>query len=199
MAQMLPRIAKLDRQFSEAIQGHVRTRARGTSVLNDIRSHVIHEGEGASIRRTPLDIEPTAMKEASVETTMSFDEIDKMDLSYVLHKADQIAADFERQFTSELFKTMEEVTERTGQKVDAVGAPLTNEALIKIFSMMQINFENSPSGDITIVTAPGMIPTFEKLEREMNENPAIRANWNRMMETKHNEFREREINRNLVG
>ena len=196
---MLPRIAKLDRQFSEAIQGRVRARARGTSVLRDIRSHVIHEGKDTAIRRSPLEIESTAMKDASVETTMSFDEIDKMDLGYVVHKADEIAADFERQLSSRLFKTMEEVTEKTGQKMDAAGAPLTNEVLIEILSMMQMNFEHSPSGDITIVTAPGMIPTFERLEREMNENPAIRTKWNRMMEAKRNEFREREINRNLVG
>lgn len=198
-ALMLSRIAKLDRQFIEAIQSYVQTCSRGTPVLSDIRAHVIHEGKASSLRRSPTEIEPTAMKEASVETKSSFDEIDKVNIAYVLAKANEIAADFQRQFSSHLFKTIEEVTEQTGQKKDAGGAPLTNDTLIELFSMMQMNFEHSQSGDITIVTAPGMISTFQRLECEMNENPEIKFRWNRMMEAKRNEFREREINRNLVG
>jgi hypothetical protein len=196
---MLPRIGRLDQQFMEAIQSYIQQRSRGTSVLNDIRAHVIHEGRGSSLRRSQTEIEPIDMLQARVETTLSYDDIDKVDLAYIVMKANEIAADFERQFSSHLFKTMEEVTESTGQKKDAGGKPLTNNILIDLFSMMQINFENSQHGDITIVTSPGMLSTFQRLEREMNENPEIKARWNRMMEAKRNEFREREINRNLAG
>ena len=59
---------------------------------------------------------------------------------------------------------------------------------------MSMNCERSPDGDIVIVTSPAMIQTFEKLEREMKENPELKKKWDAMIEGKRNEFREREIN-----
>ena len=195
---MLPRIAKLDRQFARAIQNYVQARSRRTPLLSEINAHVIHEGHASAIRRTADEIEPTKMLEASAETKMSFDEIASVDLDYVLSKANEIAAQFEKHFSTNIFQSVDEVTQKTGLRQDA-GGPLTNEALIKIFSMMEIDFERSHSGDVTIVTAPGMVSTFERLEREMNENPEIKKKWDEMMEERRNDFREREINRNLVG
>jgi hypothetical protein len=196
---MLPRIAKLDRQFVEAIQFYVRERSRGNSVLRKIKAHVVHEGKSTAIRRSPTEIELTKLIQATVETRMMHDEIESIDLAYILSKAEEISADFERQISAHLFKTLEEVTDQTGLKKDARGQRLTNDMLIELFSMMQINFERSQGGDFLIVAAPGMEATFKKLEREMTENPEIKAKWNAMMERKRNEFREREINRNLVG
>ena len=196
---MLPRIAKLDRQFTEAFQHYVQARSRGSSVLREIKAHVIHEGRDAAIRRSPTDLEPTKLIRAGVETRMTPQEIESVDLALIVSKANEISAEFERQISQHLFQTLEQVTDQTGLKKDGGGAPLTNEMLIEVFSMMQMNFERSQSGDVVIVTAPGMAPTFQKLEREMYENAQIRAKWNAMMEQKRNEFREREINRNLVG
>jgi len=56
------------------------------------------------------------MMEASVETKISFDEIDNIDLSYVMSKADEISAQFEREFSSGLFRTLEEVTTKPASK-----------------------------------------------------------------------------------
>jgi hypothetical protein len=196
---MLPRIARLDRQFGEAIQRYVQIRSRGSSLLSEIKTHVIHEGKDTALRRSPTEVEPTPMTEAAVETKMHFDEIDNIDFAYVVSKAAEISADFEKQFSSRLFNTLETVTTKTGLVKDVRGAPLTNDMLIELFSSMQMDFEHSPNGDLSIVTAPGMISTFERLEREASENMEIARRWNAMMEEKRNEFREREINRNLVG
>ena len=195
---MLPRVAKLDRQFAAAIQNYIQVRSRRTPLLNQISAHVIHEGHASAIRRTANEIEPTKMPEASAESKMSFEEIDSADLDYVLSKANDLSDQFEKHFSVNLFQSVEEVTKKTGLRQD-VGGPLTNDALIKTFSMMEINFERSHAGDVTIVTAPGMASTFERLEREMNENPEIKKKWDKMIEEKRNDFREREINRNLVG
>jgi hypothetical protein len=196
---MLPRIAKLDHQFADAIEHYVQTRSRGNSVLREIRAHVIHEGKDTAIRRSPTELEPTKLIKASVETRMTSQEIEDIDLAYILSKANEISAEFERQLSTHLFQTLEQVTDQTGLKMDARGGRLTNDMLIELFSTMQINFERSQSGDLTLVTAPGMAVTFQRLEHEINENSEIRARWNAMMEQKRNEFREREINRNLVG
>lgn len=196
---MLPRLADLERQFSETIQSIVRTRARGTQLLSDIKAHMIHEGRGSAIRRSAEELEHTKMTETIVETTMPFDEIDNMDLDYVLVKANEISNKFQEHMSRHIFQTMDEVTQKTGLRADAKGGPLTNDLLIEMFSKMHMDFEKSQSGDVTIVIPPQMLSTFQRLEREMQENAEMKKKWNSMIEEKRNEFREREINRNLVG
>jgi hypothetical protein len=139
------------------------------------------------------------MIKASVETKMPFDEIETVDARYILAKANEIGGQFEEHFSKNLFRTLEEVTTRTGQTVNAGGKPLTNQVMMEMLSKVRINFERSPHGDLTIVTAPGMVSTFKRLEQEMDENPEIKRLWNNLMDKKRDEFREREANRNLVG
>jgi hypothetical protein len=196
---MLPRLAELDREFDDAIRSYMQGRSRRSPLLNQIKAHTVHEGRSSSIRRSPTEIEPTTMREASVEAEMRFDDIEQVDTNYMLHKANEIAEQFEKQFSLHLFSTIDETTKKTGLRSDNVGAPLTHDGLIELMSRMQMNFEKSEHGDLTIVTAPGMEKTFQRLERERIENPEIKKKWDEMMEKKRREFREREINRNLVG
>jgi hypothetical protein len=122
-----------------------------------------------------------------------------MDVNYILAKVSETAKQFEEQFSRELFKRLQEVTTETGQVVNAAGRPLTNELMIEMLSKMRIDFEKSQHGDLAIVTAPGAASAFQRLEDEMKNDPEIRQRWTAMMEAKRNDFREREINRNLVG
>jgi hypothetical protein len=196
---MLPRIANLDREFVNAVQNYVRTHSRESQLLKEIRAHVIHEGHASAIRRSADELEHAKMTEAAAETTMAFAEIDNVDSDYVLAKANDISSQFQKHMSQHLFETINEVTEKTGLRADAKGQGLTNDLLIELFSKMQMNFERSQHGDVTIVASPQMIPTFQKLERQMQEDPQMKKKWDDMIERKRNEFREREINRNLVG
>lgn len=196
---MLPRIASLEAEFSDALTRYVQLRSRSDGLMREIRAHLIHEGTASAIQRSPTDSEKTEMFAAQAEATMHFDEIEAVDVNYIIRKADEIAGQFGRKFSESLFKTMDDVTTKTGQRVDARGAPLTNEMIMEMLSMMPIEFEKSQHGDIAIVIAPEMLPRFQMLERELNENPELRKKMNDLMDQKRNEFREREINRNLAG
>jgi hypothetical protein len=196
---MIPRIAKLDKEFNEAVRAHIQARSRRRGILNQIASHVIHEGTSNSISRGPSENEPTKMFEAGAETKIGFDEIQSVDLTYILNKANEIADQFERHFSTHLFETMDDVTKKTGLRYDGGGKPLTNDALIEALSGMHMDFDKSGNANISIVAPPAMAATFQKLEAEMNEDPALRKRWDDMMEKKRDEFRTREINRNLAG
>jgi hypothetical protein len=196
---MLPRIASLDSEFSDALTSYVRQRSRRDGLIREIRSHVVHEGAASAIQRSPTDSEKTKMFAAEAETTMHFDDIESVDVNYIIGKANEIADQFGRQFSQSIFQTMDEATAKTGQRVDARGSPLTNDLIIEMLSKMPIDFEKSPHGDLSIVTSPQMVPRFQALERELDANPELRKKMNDLMDEKRNEFREREINRNLAG
>jgi hypothetical protein len=167
--------------------------------MNQIASHVIHEGTSNSISRGLLENEPTKMVEAGAETKIDFAEIESVDANYILNKANELADQFEQQFSTHLFKTMDEATKKSGLRYDGGGKPLTHEALMEALSQMYIDFDKLGNADVSIVTSPAMAATFHKLEAEMEEDPALRKRWDDMMEKKRDEFRTREINRNLAG
>jgi hypothetical protein len=197
---MLPSLAKLDRDFSEACYELVQACARSRGLIGQIKSHhVIHEGKTNAIRRSEADFEQIQMFKATAEATMHFDEIDEVDFKYIGKKIIELADQFETQLSKTLLQTFDDVTRATGQVVDARGQPLTNEVVLEMLSKMAIDFEGSKHGDLTLVTPPQMVPTFRKLDMEFKTNREIRKKFDDLMEKKRDEFREREINRNLVG
>lgn len=196
---MLPRIAKLDSEFYAAIRAYIQKRSRSGGILREIGSHIIHEGASNSISRSALENQFTNMVEASAETRMDFADIDSVDAQYVLTKATEIAAQFERQFATHLFQTMDDVTAQTGLRYDGAGRPLTNDALIEALSQMNIDFDEFGNPTMSIVASPVMAATFQKLDAELENDAVLRKRWNDMMEKKRDEFRTREINRNLAG
>jgi len=196
---MLPRVARLEAEFSDALMTYVRQQSRRNGILGSIHGHIIHEGEGTAIQRSPNDFEKTDMFTSRAETVFSFDEIEAVNDAYIIKKAMEIAEQFSRQLSQNLFHTIDEATKKTGQHVDARGTPLTNELLMEMLSKMSIDFEKSPHGDLTIVTSPQMASRFQALEIELNEKPDVRKKMDELMDRKRDEFREREANRNLAG
>jgi hypothetical protein len=196
---MIPRVAKLDREFASAVRAYIQARSRRRGILSQIASHVIHEGTSNSISRSSLENEPTKMFEAGAETKIDFAEIESVDASYILNKADELANQFERHFSTHLFETMDDATKKSGLRYDGAGRPLTNEGFMEALSMMHMDFDKFGNPNISVVASPAMAATFQKLEAEMNEDPALQKRWDDMIEKKRDEFRTREINRNLAG
>jgi hypothetical protein len=152
---MLFRLAKLDREFNDAFRNYLQVRSRSSPLLREIKSHVIHEGQENTIIRSPTDVDPTEMFSASAETQTPFNEIDSVDLNYIAAELNKLGQQFEEQFSKRLFQTLQSVTTKTGQTVDARGQPLSNELLLEVLSKIQMDFENSDSGNVTLVVSPG--------------------------------------------
>jgi hypothetical protein len=196
---MLPRLGVLEAKFSKATSRYLQTRSRSFGVMSQIRSHVIHEGKSATIQRSSADVEAVDMLEAGEEIKMSFEEIESADMAFFVRKLDEIADGFARKFFGTFVDTLKSVTAKTGQVVNAGGRPLTADRILEILELMQVNFERSEAGDLTIVAPPQMMSTFEQLNQEMRTDLTVKRRLDALMERKRDEFREREANRNLVG
>ncbi len=197
---MLPSYKSLNELFGKATQRFLHRASNRDGILRELRGYIIHEGRNTSIRRPDDSIDETEMVTAEASITLSFDEIDNIDVGIIFQRLISMADQFGNQRAEYVFKTLSEVTEKTGQTHDARGKPLTNEDMFAMIEKMRIDFEkNKTVGDFSIVAPPQMIPIFRRLEREMDESPAPQERWKELMERKKNEYREREIDRNLVG
>jgi diadenosine tetraphosphate (Ap4A) HIT family hydrolase len=196
---MLFRIAKIDREFDDTFRNYLQLRSRSSPVLSQIKSHVVHEGKENTIVRSETPAEQTEMFLASAETQTPLIEIDSVNLEYILRQLHNLGQQFEEQFSKRLFQTMQNVTAKTGQTVNAKGQPLNNEILFETLSKVQMDFEKSDTGNMSIVVPPGTEKTLQKLDDEIQRSPELRQKFADLMEQKRNEFREREINRSMVG
>jgi hypothetical protein len=197
---MLPRFKKIEDEMDSAVARYIRRSSRQHGIHSEIKSHIIHEGKRTGIRRETNEYDATEMHVAQAETQMSYDEIENIDVHFILKKASEISEQFGQHFSKTMFRALDETAERTGQSVDGRGRKLTNELIFEMFEKVQINFEkNKEVGDISIVTSPQMAEAFNKLDLELRMDPVMMKKFNELFERKKNEFREREINRNLVG
>jgi hypothetical protein len=117
---MLPRFGQLDLLFGQADQEYMRRISRRGVVMNEIKSHVIHEGREAAIQRSIGDRESIKMQKGEAEILMTFEEIEEISLDFVLRKAHEASEQFARQFSTFLLETLNAVTDKTGLKVDGL-------------------------------------------------------------------------------
>ncbi|MBX3521912.1 MAG: hypothetical protein KF807_01760 [Xanthobacteraceae bacterium] len=184
----------------EANARFMRRLTRQDGILSQISAHIIHEGRATAIVRQDLSVDKTEMVSNEASTELSFSEIENITADAIIAKLVEMARQFREQATTHLLNTMNKVTSETGQVYDAKGKPLTNEAIFEMLEMMPIDFEkNKNVGDLVVLTAPAMMPVFQKLEEEMKANPELRKKHQAILEKKRDEYRTREINRNLVG
>lgn len=197
---MLPRFKNLDRLFAKAEQRFVHQAVRGDGILQRIDGHVVHEGERTAIRRADDSLDETDLVSHGAEIKFGFDEIEEIDLQMVLNKLRSLAEQFAGQRVEHLAKTLNEVTTKTGNTLDAKGRPLKVDDIFAMFEKMQINFErNESAGDMVIWTSPQMSPVLKRLQKEIDASPILQRRWDKLMDTKKDEYREREADRNLVG
>ena len=197
---MLPNFEKLNVQFNKAIGNAVRKISKSRGALREVRSYVIHEGARTEIRRPDDSVEETEMVTAEAEIKLTFDEIEDVTFELIVDRVMSMGTQFGNQQSKLFFKTMDEVTTRTGQVHSTGGRPLTNEDMLLMLEKMQIDFERDPvHGDFSIVVAPSMVSTLQKLSEEMDSSPSPRKRWAEILERKRDEYRGREADRNLAG
>lgn len=196
---MLFQLAKIDQQFRNAFTDYLQRLAKQRGLLTEIGTNIIYEGTQNQFVRAPNLSEPVKMFAATAESTMTSAEIDEVNLDYIIGHLNNLAEQFAKQISKALIEMMDETTKATGQVVDARGQLLTNDLIIEMLSKMSIDFEHSPDGDLAIVTAPSGVAALQTLDQQLKSDAEARKKYNAMMERKRDEFREREINRSLVG
>ena len=110
----LPHFASATEQFAEAFLHKMHTGSRASGVVSTIRAHVIHEGKTSQILRgseQPDDVKMQKM-EAQVEYTAKA--IDRFTEENANEAIESMAQQANRQQTEMLFRTMDEVTKKTG-------------------------------------------------------------------------------------
>ena len=121
-----------------------------------------------------------------------------MSLNDVLDRVDQTTDELVRQKNRHIFRTLDEVTESTGNVFDA-GGNLTADKLIDALSQIPWTFDRSGAHRMTIVVHPDNRHKLADLERQIDTNPRLTRKWQDLVAFKRREWDDREALRKLVG
>jgi hypothetical protein len=166
----------------------------GSPLLSQIRSEAsesiptsrVSDGTGRE-----LEIPPA---EEVVELSVDYAPVVEGNLSALLAALDAAAEMQERAMAATLFSGITQITEYTGNQVDAGGRPISWDLITDGLEKMEISFDENDQMDLTIVMHPD---TLKKLEDLGPPTPEQEARHNAVMAVKLEEWKARKRQRRL--
>jgi hypothetical protein len=203
---MLPDYPTAKEQMSQRIMQILRRRTarhRGEA-LNEIAYTRIHEGNESSMRRDTGAVEKTGFHEASAELQINLEEVQNWTLGDILRHLDQIAKSIGEQQARHFFEELHNVTDKTGNVVNANGEKFSPELLLQVLDKMWIEFNEDGTPQLpSMIVSPSMFDSIQASKEEFASHPEFEREWtkrfNDLIARKREEWRAREANRNLAG
>jgi hypothetical protein len=138
-----------------------------------------------------LEILPTAVQ---VQFSVDIPAVVSGDLGTLLAAFDAAADEQAKAFSTALFSGMDQLTEHTGNRVDAGGKPISWDLITDTLETMDIGFDENGKMDLTLVMHPD---TVTKLEKLGPPTPEQQARYDAVLETKRQEWQARKRERRL--
>jgi hypothetical protein len=195
----LPVFEELTQDFDRAFSHQVAMATRGDGLLAKIDAHTIHEGKSSTFVTQEGRQRTMVLRVAEASATIPNPELDKINEERVMHAIRDLADQFKNEQYRQLFNVLAEATSETGNVVDGKGKPLSNELVLETLEKMQHDFDENGEPTMSIVVHPDMAPRLIQLQTDFENNPELRKRHSDIMLRKWDEFRSREMDRNLAG
>jgi hypothetical protein len=168
-------------------------------VAAQIKKQQHFEGDTGSISRADGTAGTIDYQQASAEMKIGHADLLYSDLRTILMKFDGAAESMASQRETALFRTIDEVTQNTGNRIDAQNKPFSAELFLETLEKIEIDFNEDGSPRFpTIVVAPSQRARVEELLREAR-NPFLSKKFDAVIAKKKEEWRAREARRFLAG
>jgi hypothetical protein len=192
---MLPDFPKVKRKYIEAIDRYPRVLIQQDPLFLGIREEHHFEGNRMLYGTMDGDINQGDYKVAKSESVIKREDIISKGVEAYLEQIRNAAEEMKRQKAETMFSKIREVTDRTGNVVNAKGRPLDFELYLEVLKKMWIDFDEDGKAILpTLVVSPEQGDKLQTLMPEWLNNPKFKET----MEMKRKEWNDRESNRKLV-
>jgi hypothetical protein len=168
-------------------------------ILADIRRFRQHEGARGHITRVDASEGTLDYPETGFNFVLTRDEMKSLDMVGVMQKLRSLAEKFAEAQSKSMFETISAAAEAVGNVRKGVGE-LTPEAFLSLLQKMEMDFDERTGQPHwpTIVMHPDTLAANAEKFKEWDRDPAVRAELNRVIEQKREEWRARENSRTLA-
>ena len=195
---MLPDFPKIKEKFQEEYNKYLQKLTKQDPLFTGIKEEYLFEGNRMS-NRPETGHSESHYKKFSSELFVNTDDIIKKGFQAFIEKIQGIADAIKEDKAKSLFETVKEVTEETGNIVDAKGQPIEFESFYEMLDKIWIDFdENSNPIFPSLVMHPEMFPSFQKKFVEWESNNEYKKKMEELTEKKRKLWNDRESNRTLV-
>ena len=167
--------------------------------------HFRESFEGDTFKLTTIDgfSQQGQYKEIFTKFEISKDEIVKRGPEAYFSRVKQIAKEWAEQQARLLFQKMDEVTEITGNVVDAKSKPLSPELILAALDKVAIDFDEYGNANLpALFVPPGKIERMKEEFRKYEADPLFiikyKLIYKLIIDKKRQEWFDRESNRKLV-
>ena len=160
-----------------------------------------HEGKIGRIVRADESEDPIDYHLVSCETVLNREEMMRFDLTAIQQKLSEVANQIGQAQTKRMLEAAGEAADSVGNVVHD-GGELTPDKVLEVYRKVERDFDPQ-----TLQPKPGFVwamhpdvaaSVIPKIE-EWEKDPAFKAEYERIMTVKREEWRDREANRKLVN
>lgn len=184
---------RMMRRFQDLVDANAPLMAR-------IRRHVQHEGDKFLYEDQNGRHVKKGFVKATAQIAVPANEPVDAALFTTERELERAAGEIAAQSEGLLFTAMHEATESVGNVLDAAGKPFDATMMWDMIERMQIEFDSLGHPEWpTIVLHPDTLASIRDTLADWESNPAFRRRRESIIARKREEWRDREINRKLVG
>ncbi len=196
---MLPDFPKIKKKFEDNINIYIRKLVRQDPVFSQIREEIHFEGEKMATKTMDGELDEGGYQEISGEIKINKDEIIEKGPIAFINNIQEVAEEIKKQKAEMMFRKIDEITTKTGNKVDIKGRPLTFDVFMEMLEKLWIDFDSNGNPIMpTLVISPKLGEKMKERIVEWEKNPDCKKRHNELIERKRKEWNDRESHRILV-
>ena len=169
-------------------------------LMQGVAKYHQHEGKHGRIVRNDGSEDPIDFKHVSCESVLNREEMKRFDWEALLQKLTAVAEQVGRAQTQQMLAVAGEAAESVGNVVPA-GGELTPDKFLEVFRRVEMDFDPQtlrPKPGLTIALHPDIAASVLPKVKKWEKDPKYKAEYERIISVKREEWRDREANRKLV-
>lgn len=174
------------------LESEIRRRAGPFAQARHVR---VYEGDLSALGFSGEDPIPRPYLEAEAELSMK-----RSDIPLPPEEFTKLIEDFADRMAEATFRPLyQRLAEQIPNQVDMGGRPLTPEAILKGYEIVELSFNEDGTPDLpTMVVPPALAQAAEEAFRKLHEDPDLSQRLDDLVARKREEWRAREASRKLV-
>lgn len=171
----------------------------GGSLLRDIQTVAIHEGEGFVTIRADGSRERQPMVRISGTFTISNNAIRSGDSAALAQAVSELHSEIAGQQVGMLLKEVAAAADSVGNVTTAGGRPISPELLLESYRKIELSFNEDGTWDPpTLVLHPTMQEATQRAFERLTTDPDLKREFDSIIEAGRKAWRDRESHRKLV-
>ncbi|MFP4402386.1 MAG: SNARE domain-containing protein [Candidatus Nanoarchaeia archaeon] len=197
---MLPDFPKIKREIQNNLEKYVRNISYSDPLISMITKITIYEGNKGIYYTVDGKKQEVEYKNFESKVNIKAEEVKEKGTDIIKEIGKNVGKDIKQQLGNHMISSIHEAIDRTGNKINANGKPLSHEFILDTIEKMEISFNDDGTPNMpSLILHPDQLKKIQDKIPEWEKNKDYIKRKKEIMEVKKSEWDIRESNRKLVN